>query len=340
MAGPTRAAERRRAQQQLLALRTMRAADRLWREVSPTRITASWRTIANHMAALLIAAQQAAAAGAQSYVDDVVTELGGESDPAGDLNPAAFAGRAADGRSLASLLDQPRITTLTNLAAGAGPRQALDAGRVQLLRIVGSETADAGRSAAGAGITSNRTCTGYVRVIAPGACNRCVILAGMTFHTEVAFRRHPHCHCTNEPTIAGRSRPHTDPDAYFHSLTRAQQEATFGRAGARAIRDGADINAVVNIRRRGALYTTTDAYGRRVQATREGTTRRGAYYRAERARISQQTGIRYARDRIEAQQGLPAFRLAGARLTPEAIYQTAATREDAIALLRQYGYLI
>jgi choline dehydrogenase-like flavoprotein len=154
----------------------------------------------------------------------------------------------------------------------------------------------------------------------------------------VAFQRHPHCQCTNQPVIGDNAHPTVDPSAYFDSLSEAEQNATFGRAGAQAIRDGADMNSVVNIRRKGALYTTNDAYGRRVLATREGTTRRGAYYRAARARASRETGIQYARDRIETAQGLPTFRLTSPRLTPEAIYQTAASREQAIELLRQYGY--
>lgn len=328
MSAPTKAAEDRAARQKALALRTVRAADVLWHEVRPGRITASWQRIAAQMTALLVAAQQASAAGAQEYVDDAVTELGGTSRPAGQLNVSAFAGWAADGRSLVTLLDRARITVLTNIAAGVGEQAAMEAGRYELLRIVGSETADAGRSAAGVGIIANRTATGYVRVISPGACSRCVILAGLVFHTSQAFKRHPHCLCVNEPTIEGLDRAHIDPDQYFRELSAAEQDATFGRAGAQAIRDGADISSVVNVRRKGAVYTA-DAYGRRVLATREGTTRRGSFYRAERQR---------AIDRGQVPASGAGFRLRSPRLMPEEIYRLADTREDAIAMLRRFGY--
>lgn len=96
----------------------------------------------------------------------------------------------------------------------------------------------------------------------------------------------------------------TDPNAYFKSLSRAEQDKVFTKAGAQAIRDGADISQVVNIRRKGGLYT---AGGRKY--TRESTTKRGVVPKKQ-------------------------------RLTPEQIYKDAAgDREAAITLLRQNGYL-
>lgn len=127
-----------------------------------------------------------------------------------------------------------------------------------------------------------------------------------------------------------------DPDDYFQGLSRAEQERIFGAAGARAIRDGADMSQIVNARRG---MTTMNAYGRQVQATTEGTTRHGLFYRAERARTEQQTGTRFARDRIEARQGLPRFDLRTPRLMPEEIYRLAESRDEAIRMLRRFGFL-
>jgi hypothetical protein len=76
-----------------------------------------------------------------------------------------------------------------------------------------------------------------------------------------------------------------------------------------------------------------------VLATTEGTTRRGAFYRLERARTEQRTGTRFARDRIEARQGLPRFELRTPRLMPEEIYRLAQSRDEAVRLLRRFGYL-
>ncbi|MGW2539429.1 VG15 protein [Kitasatospora sp. NPDC001574] len=319
---------RRAARQRALAAQAVASADLLWAMLDPARINGSWREVAEPMLSLLTAAQQASVDGAQAYVEAAVTAAGARPEPAGRLNPASLAGVAADGRSLASLLELPRITALTQIAAGLPADAALQTGRSQLLRTVSSEVADAGRVASGVGIVADRTCTGYVRVVSGGACSRCVILAGQVYGSEVAFNRHPHCLCVHEPTVRGRRGAHLEPRRYFNSLSPAEQRRRFGEKGARAIRDGADIAQVVNARRKGELYTTADG----VKATREGTTKRGTFYRRERARA-------IAAGRVPADIGRR-FQLRSARLMPEEIYRLAATRDEAIELLRRYAYLI
>ena len=84
-------------------------------------------------------------------------------------------------------------------------------------------------------------------------------------------------------------------------MDEAEQDRVFGKAGAQAIRDGADIARVVNARR--GMYT---AGGLRL--TREATTRRGI--------------------------GRPV------RLMPEEIYRQAnGNRGEALRLLRLHGYI-
>lgn len=329
MSTPTPQAVRWSAQQRALAVRMVLNADALWARVDPREIRASWKSIAVQMSALLIAAQQSAAEGADAYVAAVVGELGGQSKPQGSLNAAAFAGWAADGRSLASLLELPPITALTEIASGVPDEQAMERGRTQLLRTIATEVADAGRSAVGASITTNRTCTGYVRILSPPSCSRCVVLAGTVYGSSVAFKRHPQCDCVHEPTIRGHSRARTNPGEYFRSLARGEQDRVFGKAGAQALRDGGDINAIVNARRKGAVYTA-DAYGRRLLSTLEGTTRRGSFYRSER-----RTAI--ARGRVP--QSGRGFELRSPRLMPEEIYRIAKDRDDAIRLLTRFGYI-
>jgi hypothetical protein len=129
-------------------------------------------------------------------------------------------------------------------------------------------------------------------------------------------------------TGAGRGpRGFVDGQTYFNSLSRREQERIFTIAGARAIRDGASITSVVNARR--GMYTST-AYRQQVRATREGTTRRGAFYRSERAAA-------IARGRVPASGR--GFQLRAPRLLPEEIYKLAASRDEAIAMLRRFGYL-
>lgn len=64
----------------------------------------------------------------------------------------------------------------------------------------------------------------------------------------------------------------TDPGTYFRSLSIADQDRLFTKAGAEAIRRGADMNQVVNAREG---VTVAQAFGQQVQATTVGTTRRG-----------------------------------------------------------------
>ncbi len=86
----------------------------------------------------------------------------------------------------------------------------------------------------------------------PPSCSRCIILAGRWYRWNEGFRRHPRCDCQHIPaseSVAGDMR--VDPYETFRSMTLEEQERTFGRSQARAIRDGADIYRVVNINQRG-----------------------------------------------------------------------------------------
>ena len=110
------------------------------------------------------------------------------------------------------------------------------------------------------------------------------------------------CDCRHIPATERTARHlTTDPRAYFDSLDAAQQDRIFTKAGAQAIRDGADEAQVVNARRG---MTTAQVGGERVLTTKAGATR---------GRI---------------------------RLMPETIMQIAGgDRSKAIRLLRLHGYL-
>ena len=154
------------------------------------------------------------------------------------------------------------------------------------------------------------------------------------------------CDCRHIPSRESRAGDlTTDPQAYFDSLTAEQQNKLFTKAGAEAIRDGADITQVVNARRgmstaqqnvagwipKGRL-SRIEVYGQQIATTTEGVTRRGAAYRA-----MSQAG--YARRQTDVRNGRRYFRARAPRLMPEGIYEIAEGREDALRLLRLYGYL-
>lgn len=346
------------ARQQAIAQRASARVRQLWRQIDRGDISGSWQELAPQLIEAVSDAQTKAAALADPYLDAVLAAEGADPVAAGRVVPGALAGIASDGRPLISLLYQPVIDWKVRMAAGQSMEDAFRGSLASALRITGTQVTDAGRGATGTAMAGRRTIQGYVRVVQPPACARCVILAGREYGWNKGFQRHPRCDCIHLPTTLvarnqnrGRlgsdsftptTRPGSgspgfiDPRAYFNSLSRAEQQRVFGEAGARAIRDGADLAQIVNARRGMSLMT---AYGRRVLATSEGATRRGAFYRLERARTEERTGIRFARDRTEARRGLPRFELRTPRLMPEEIYRLAESRDEAIRLLRRFGYL-
>jgi hypothetical protein len=252
-----------------LARRTAVELGKLWRHVDRNRIAASWGGLLPQVLAILGTSQATAAAAAGLYVDDALAESGVSIESAGRVQPGAFAGIASDGRPLASLMLTPAITTLEQIKQGATPARALTSGRFVLDLITRTQVADAGRVAVGTAIAARPEVGGYVRMIVGKTCARCLILAGRRYRWNEGFRRHPRCDCRHVPVaenVPGDLR--TDPQAYFDSLDKAGQDELLGKAGAEAVRSGADMAKVVNARHGmqtaadGRLYTT-EAAGKR-----------------------------------------------------------------------------
>ncbi|CAM5681613.1 MULTISPECIES: hypothetical protein [Streptomyces] len=332
MASAEQVAHEHYLRQQRIVRRSVDRAQGLWGGLDVADLDGSWQAVAGGLVAAVTAGQREAAAHADPYVAAVLAAEGLESDPDGSVDAAAFAGAAADGRPLKSLLYEPVIETKWRLQeAGQSAVESLLGGLEKLLRAAATQVADAGRTAAGASIAGNRTINGYVRVVNPPACARCIILAGTEYGWNRGFQRHPRCDCVHMPTkLVARGRHHRgafDARRYFDSLSAAEQNRIFTASGAQAVRDGASLTSVVNARR--GMYTAS-AYGRRVRATRDSATRRGQWYRAERQRAIQRGLV------PRSGRG---FRLTSPRLLPEEIYDLAGSRSEAITLLRRFGYL-
>jgi len=251
-----------------LARRTGMELARLWRRIDPDNIAASWGALLPDALVVLSTSQGTAAASAGIYVDDILEASGISTESAGRIAPLRFSGIASDGRPLASLLLEPSITALSQIKQGASPARALNSGRFVLDMVSRTQVADAGRVAVGTAIVARPHCRGYVRMVVGKTCSRCLILAGRRYRWNAGFQRHPRCDCRHVPV--GEDVPGdiaTDPKAYFDSLDKAGQDELLGKAGADAVRAGADIAKVVNARRGlqtadGRLYTT-EAAGRR-----------------------------------------------------------------------------
>jgi hypothetical protein len=290
------AAEAYATQQQITAAAV--AAARRVRPQTPETIAA---TLAAYQ---LLAAQQGAAA-----VPATLAEQGISAQAVANVVASSLAGFSSAGYPLATMFE-----TLQN----AG----------QLAMLVATTVQDAGRNGASLQMAVTPSVTGYVRMLNPPSCSRCTILAGKVFKWNQGFDRHPNCDCRHIPVDENTAGDlTTDPEAYFDSLPTSEQDRIFTKAGAQAIRDGANIGQVVNARKgmhtaqinpRGWIpkgrLASQEVFGQQVFTTTAGTTRRGSARKA-------------------MGSGRPV------RLMPESIYALATDRTDALRLLKLYGFI-
>lgn len=283
--------------------RTIRRSDaatgavlRLWNRVDVAELDVSWAVVAPSMVELASAAQVANAKDSNRYATAVSADYGVNSRER--IVPEAFEGVDGSGRDVEGLLHGAVTTTKQAIGAGSGLAEAFLSGGAYLAAMMKTALADVGRSsdltaATGKGFTR------YVRIINPGACSRCAILAGKSDY-RTAFKRHPACRCTSAPVLdTGRTASGLidSPEDYFDSLSAAEQDRIFTRGGAEAIRAGADPISVVSARRGVSTSKALSPNGiQRLQKTRigknsngtpifgyvtsEGTTKRGAFRKA------------------------------------------------------------
>lgn len=126
--------------------RALATATRQWRKLGPNWIADAWRERIPTVAAAITTAQRTAATSALVSGALALGQQDTWATPDGLVDPDAFAGLAADGRSLDTLLRGPAITARTLIADGVEPAQALAAGGRQLSMMVLTEIADAGRA--------------------------------------------------------------------------------------------------------------------------------------------------------------------------------------------------
>jgi len=247
---PQAAANYYRQQQQLAAV-TASAAAKLWGRVG-NEFDSGWARVRPQVLSVVQAGRLAAANSSVAFTPAVLAETGQVADPVGELVPAAFILSAPDGRDMGKLLDETVVRAKVGVQSGVVPSVARAQAGSWLTGTLLTVLADTGRSVVSADIAQRPTLSGYVRMLNPPSCSRCVVLAGKWFRWNEGFLRHPRCDCRHIPAsedLAGDLT--TDPYKYFHSLSTEMQTATFGRIEARAIRDGADIYRVENIRVRG-----------------------------------------------------------------------------------------
>lgn len=338
-----------------------RSAQTAWFAMQPPALQESFvREFVPQVLPQLVTSQTAAAAMGGKNITSTVAKQSEMSDmpPLPELPeivPSGFAGVASDGRPLTSLLAQPLIETYVNLDAGMPMAQAMQAGWGSMDQILATQVQDAGRMAQSVAMTVTRV-TYYIRHVEPGACSRCIVLSGLHYKTNAGFRRHPKCRCLHIPGVseyldpADGSRgvllqsdtptPWKVADARgglerFNAMSAADQDRIFGVAGAKAIRQGASINEVVNVRRG---LSTASVGGQNIRTTTEGTTRRGSYSTLRRL-IDQQRGETTA-ERSVRMNGKRQHVITRPRLMPEQIYRIAnGDTAEEMRLLLGNGYI-
>ena len=328
----------------------LRSIGRQWSRVRPSNVMESWRAVRPGILATLFVAQGRISRPTGDYVSDVLQEtgLGRVDNPVAKVNLAPLIGFAGDGRTLEGLVDlTPRkLLDLLNRADGPGPRIAWEEAERWLNLASSTALSDTARQAELLHTAVRPGVDGYVRMLTPPSCSRCVILAGKWYRKNQGFERHPGCDCLHIPAseaVAGDIR--LDPVEYFASLPTAaelaeqypdlgvherrkrgliSQEDVFTRDGAAVIRAGADPSRVVNARRGMVTAQTAsgrrrlvseDRFGQQVFLTTESTTRHGAASR-------RRTG-----------------RKMSDRLMPESILQIAQDEDDLMRLLKLHGYI-
>lgn len=263
------------------------------------------------MLAVLMNGQRQAADIGADYMDASADALGVSQGPL--VNRSAFVGVASDGRDLTGLLTDPFVGFLTALARGAQHPLAKSVTAGAYDRIAVTQLHDAARESGQVGLVVNTEIRGYTRFVEPGACGRCVVLAGRFYRWNDGFKRHPKCRCANVPST--RSNPHAQSAReLFDAMSVEQQNASFTVDGAQAIRDGADPSRVINARQ--GMSTVQSPTGRNVAARQDV--------------LGQQ---------VFTTTALAKGRNAPARLMPASIYELATDRQDAIRLLRLHNYI-
>ena len=254
-------------------------------------------------------------------------------------NPDAFIGATGTGQPVIGLAyaQALRVTQAQENpeATYYQQQQAWNYAGAMLLTATQTVLADTSRIAKLVQATA-RPGTAMIRVVRPPCCARCAILAGKV-GINVGFRRHPNCDCDavafanyhkrqNDPTLKNYM---FDVNEYFNTLDEDQQNKIFTKAGAQAIRDGADPAQVVNARR--GMLKASEKSSNRAVYTDEGTTKRGwasMYLRQSYNQKMVKRGGRYARTQRP-------------RLMPEEIYRITGGDPDwSLSMLHAHGYLL
>lgn len=227
---------------------------RLWAGVGED-FDAGWAPRIAAAAAAIEVAQTASAVTSADYLPAILSEYDTPATPVGDVDTTAFSGVNRYGVPVGEALTGATTYAKNRVANGWDVVDALRSTRDWLTASTLTMVNDSGRSVVSADLAQRPALGGYVRFEQPNCCARCAVLSGKWFRWNEGFQRHNRCRGHHVPAKneawARAEGFMTDPHDWFRGLTTAEQDRALGKAGAQAVRDGADINRVVNIHQRG-----------------------------------------------------------------------------------------
>lgn len=253
--------------QQQIAAATVSSAAKLWRRMG-SDFDSSWMMLRPDILHVVHVGRAAAVTSASQYTPALLAATVQVAPAQGSLNSARFLASAPDGRDMGTLLDESVIRAKVGVARGVSSTGAIESIGAWLTGMLLTVMADTRRAVVGADIVQRPAIAGYTRMLNAPSCSRCVILAGRWFRWNAGFQRHPRCDCihvmSTSEAFARDQGFVSDPYEYFKSLTTEQQDKMFrphgvsrekaaqiGKSNARAIRDGADVFRIENVRLRG-----------------------------------------------------------------------------------------
>lgn len=304
---------------------------RIWRRSDTTNIDEMLRAAVPQIVTAIRAVQTVTVADALALTQPIMEQFDDTSyAPAYMADARAWAGWNGNGQPVGAMLMESRTHAVQALDMGLSLDVAKTRVRSNLVTIARTCVADTQRSASMVAAKACATQSLPIRVLNPPSCARCVILAGTS---SGGFERHPNCDCTFIWAKDAPDEAYTSPDLYLETLSDDELARVLGsKANARAYKDGADLNQLVNAYRRKGSVRSAQWGDRRIKYTLEGTTRRGAAsYRM--------IAAGYANDYIK--MGGRYTRVDRPRLMPETIYESCArTGRDPRAMLAAYGWIL
>lgn len=212
-----------RQRQIAIAMATTRAISALWaRHMRPERMADSWGALRDTVLRLIQQYWDAAAADSASFYRNMRVLSGFPSTrvPMVEL-PREELIKVADSQAMGTFFHN--IKTMPEPEAADSAGQALEAGGSRLVLKGGRQTIS---EAAAQDPVARR----WERVISPGACHFCSMLAsrGAVYLTERTgqFLAHDHCHCTAQPVFRGQIASIQNRD-----LAKQWQQITKGKSG-------------------------------------------------------------------------------------------------------------